>query len=62
MLTLSYFFFPEFRYLSLEEIDLVMTSDISPVKMSLQLQEAKIAKRFEDEEGRGAAAPADPSV
>ena len=52
MLILSYFFFPEFRYLSLEEIDLVMTSDISPVKMSLQLQEAKIAKRLEDQEAR----------
>ena len=50
MLVMSWMFFPEFRRLSLEEIDLVMESDVSPVKMSLKLQQAKEAKRKEERE------------
>lgn len=48
MLAGTWKFFPEFRRLTLEEIDLVMESDIDPVKMSLKLQAAKEEKRKEE--------------
>ncbi|OAQ57868.1 sugar transporter (hexose transporter) [Pochonia chlamydosporia 170] len=50
MLAGTWKFFPEFRRLSLEEIDLVMESDVDPVKMSLRLQKAKEEKREEERE------------
>ena len=50
MLLLSYMYFPEFRRLSLEEIDLIMeTEEVSPVKMSLRLQKAKEEKRQQEQ-------------
>jgi hypothetical protein len=42
-------FFPEFRHLSLEEIDLVFeTSGTRPVKVANKLQKAKDEKRREE--------------
>jgi hypothetical protein len=46
---LTWQFFPEFRYLTLEEIDYVFeTPGVHPVKMSQRLQEAKVRKRKEE--------------
>jgi hypothetical protein len=45
----TYMFFPEFRHLSLEEIDLVFeTSGTRPVKVANKLQKAKDEKRREE--------------
>ncbi|KAF3074787.1 Lactose permease [Trichoderma lentiforme] len=47
-LYLTWQFFPEFRFLSLEEIDYVFeTPGVHPVKMSKRLQKAKLLKRRE---------------
>lgn len=48
MLAGTWKWFPEFRRLSLEEIDLIMESELDPVKMSLKLQKAKEEKRREE--------------
>ena len=46
---LTYLFFPEFKSLSLEEIDLVFeTPGTHPVKLSQKLQQAKKEKRLEN--------------
>lgn len=47
MLAGTWKFFPEFRRLTLEEIDVMMESDMDPVKMSLKLQAAKKEKEEE---------------
>jgi len=53
-LVLSYFVFPETFGLSLEEIDAVFeTPGVRPVKMSLDIQQAKKEKRRLDMEGEG---------
>jgi hypothetical protein len=45
----TYKFFPEFKGLSLEEIDLVFeTPDTNPVALSKKLQKAKKEKRREE--------------
>lgn len=50
-IALTYKFFPEFKSLSLEEIDLVFeTPGTHPVTLSKKLQKAKMAKRREEEE------------
>ncbi|KFZ15540.1 hypothetical protein V501_02671 [Pseudogymnoascus sp. VKM F-4519 (FW-2642)] len=54
---LTWQFFPEFRYLTLEEIDYVFeTPGVHPVKMSKRLQEAKMRKRKEEREQAAAGA------
>lgn len=46
---ITWLYFPEFRHLSLEEIDLVFeTPGTKPVKLSKKLQLAKAAKRHEE--------------
>jgi hypothetical protein len=50
-IALTYKFFPEFKSLSLEEIDLVFeTPGTHPVALSKKLQQAKMAKRREEED------------
>jgi hypothetical protein len=47
---MTYLYFPEFRQLSLEEIDIIFeTKGTHPVKLSKALQEAKREKRLERE-------------
>ncbi|KAH7127480.1 general substrate transporter [Dactylonectria macrodidyma] len=63
---LAWKYFPEFRRLSLEEIDLVFETPTTgssltleragPVRVSLKLQESKVAKQKEDARRRAAAA------
>ena len=49
-LAVTWKFFPEFKGLSLEEIDLVFeTPDTNPVALSKKLQKAKREKREEDD-------------
>ena len=53
-LGLTWSFFPEFKSLSLEEIDLIFeTPGTNPVKLSKQLQQAKRAKRRHDADAAG---------
>ena len=47
---LSWMYFPELRHLSLEEVDHVFETAGNPVKVSLQLQTAKVAKKREEKE------------
>ena len=52
--TAAYFVFPETSKLSLEEIDAVLeTPGVAPVKMSLDIQKAKVAKAKLDREAEG---------
>jgi hypothetical protein len=52
-IALTYQFFPEFRFLSLEEIDLVFeTPGTHPVALSKKLQKAKKQKRAEESDER----------
>lgn len=48
-MAMAYLFFPEFRFLTLEEIDAVFeTQGVRPVKMSLKIQKAKKETRLAD--------------
>lgn len=43
-------YFPELRHLSLEEVDHIFETPGNPVKVSLQLQSAKVQKKKEEKE------------
>lgn len=46
----TYFTFPEYKGLSLELIDIIFeTPNVNPVKLSLQMQTAKKARREEEQ-------------
>lgn len=47
---LSWKYFPELRHLSLEEVDHIFETAGNPVKVSLQLQSAKLEKKREERE------------
>lgn len=56
-MAMAYLFFPEFRFLTLEEIDLIFeTKGVQPVKISLKLQEAKVKQLKEERAQRRNAA------